>query len=386
MFLRPPTSLQQRNRARPLVIAFGGTRPEAIKLAPLAVAARNQSKFDFRIVFSGQQPDMFFQTLACFGVHADRATQASTSTEARSLSAIRASARLHIEATQPDLVLVQGDTNTALACAEAAHSLQVDIGHVEAGLRSGDPARPFPEEPNRRTIGQLARIHFAPCEQARDNLVAEDAPGVIVVTGNPVIDALMMFADRPLKVAQHDILFTCHRRENFGLAAQHIATEVCRLAEAGFRVLLPIHTNPGVALPLRAMLQGRQNVEIMGSLPYPSMIDMLRSVRLVISDSGGLQEECAALGTPMLLLREETERPEVVRSGICQLVGSAPNQLAKQALHILRDPDAHRKMRCPTFPYGKGNAANQILDIIAKHLAASLTKCGSIDTKLALAR
>jgi UDP-N-acetylglucosamine 2-epimerase (non-hydrolysing) len=369
-----------------LVVAFGGTRPEAIKLAPLAIAARRRLQLDFRIVFSGQQPDMFFATLACFGVKAHQTIEAAGTIESRCPAVMAALARLHIEAIHPDLVLVQGDTNTALACAQAAHDLRTPIGHVEAGLRSGHPARPFPEEQNRRAIGQLASLHFAPCPRARDNLIAEEAPGEIIITGNPVIDALRMFTDRSRPIAQYDILFTCHRRENFGLAAHRIAAEIGQLADTGFRIILPVHTNPGVAEPLTAILGGRDNVDIVRSLSYPSMIDLLRSVRLVISDSGGLQEECAALGTPLLLLREETERPEVVKSGNCRLIGGRPHQLANQALDILRNPDAYRDMRRPAFPYGSGKAADRILDIVTRYLRTAADQGAAFETKLALAR
>jgi UDP-N-acetylglucosamine 2-epimerase (non-hydrolysing) len=368
------------------VIAFGGTRPEAIKLAPLAIAAKKRPWIDFRIVFSGQQPDLFFKTLACFGVHAEQPFNARAMTQAHDPALMRALAKFHIEATEPDLVLVQGDTNTALSCAEAAHSLDIAIGHVEAGLRSGNLARPFPEEQNRRAIGQLARLHFAPSVRAKANLVAEGSSGEIIVTGNTVIDAMSMFVDRPLPKARYDVLFTCHRRENFGNAAQQIARDIRQLADAGFRVLLPIHTNPGVAEPLTAMLDDWPNVKIVQSLPYPSMIDLLRTVRLVISDSGGLQEECAALGTPLLLLREETERPEVISSGNCRLVSNSPGEVTAQALNILRNPAANRDMRRPAFPYGRGKAADCTLDVIDRWLAATPKIRPLTDTKLALAR
>jgi UDP-N-acetylglucosamine 2-epimerase (non-hydrolysing) len=166
----------------------------------------------------------------------------------------------------------------------------------------------------------------------------------------------------------------------------HIALEIGQLADAGFRVLLPIHTNPGVARPLTAMLRGNKNVSIVQSLSYPSMIDLLRSVRLVISDSGGLQEECAALGTPLLLLREETERPEVVESGNCRLISGIPGELAANALDILRNPAAHRKMRRKAFPYGRGKAADRILNVIARHIAAAPVANLVHETELALLR
>lgn len=377
---------RSRQCKRPLVIAFGGTRPEAIKLAPIAIAARHRPGLDFKMVFSGQQPDLFFNTLACFGVHADNPSVASAIIQTRDPDIMRGLAKLHIEAAEPQLVLVQGDTNTALACAQAAHSLGVTLGHVEAGLRSGNPARPFPEEQNRQAIGKLAQLHFAPCAGARDNLISEDAEGEIAVVGNTVIDAMSMFVNRPLPKARYDILFTCHRRENFGDAALHIAQEISQLADAGFRVLLPIHTNPGVARPLTAMLRGNKNVTIVKSLSYPSMIDLLRSVRLVITDSGGLQEECAALGTPLLLLREETERPEVVESGNCRLVSGIPGELAASALDILRNPAAHRKMRRKSFPYGRGKAADRILNVIARHMAVAPDVNFVDETELALLR
>ncbi len=386
MFLHSPDQFALESNKRQIVVAFAGTRPEAIKLAPIAIEARKSGDIDFRIVFSGQQSEMFFNTLLAFGVASDQLLGSNHTFQTREVGVMRALASAYLRRVQPDLVLVQGDTNTALACAQAAHDTSILVGHVEAGLRSGRADRPFPEEPNRRAIAQIARLHFAPCLRAQDNLRAENVLGEIIVTGNTVIDAMNMFMDRALSPVRHDILFTCHRRENFGSAATGLAEAVAKLAAQGHRILLPIHTNPAVASPLRAVLGDVSNVEIAAPLSYPEMIDTLRSVRLVISDSGGLQEECAALGTPLLLLREETERPEVVETGNCRLVGSDPNRLSGEAKAILTNHEHRKLMSRPTFPYGHGDASRNILSAIVDHRAKSPPSHSVSDTNLALTR
>jgi len=313
------------------------------------------------------------------------------------LDQLRAALSIWLTATTPDLVLLQGDTNTALAGAQAAHARGIAIGHVEAGLRTHNPERPFPEENNRVAVAQLAKLHFAPAQRAADNLAAEGARGDIHITGNPGIDALLMqlvflrrqessgASDCGLRPApehvvvdartlnhappQH-ILITCHRRENFGVPLLRICAAIRAIAaESPLPLILPVHPNPHVGDVIRSELVNCPNLSLIAPLSYPEMIAAIRTSHFVLSDSGGLQEECAALGIPLLLMREETERQELVESGNVRLVGSDNALIRAEAQRLVADTVQHARMSVPSFPYGRGDAAAKIVTLIERFAA-----------------
>ena len=369
-----------------------GTRPEAIKMAPLMLAARGRAALGFRLVATGQQDALFDEAIAAFGITPDVHLGAAAGA---SLDELRAALRIWLTAHTPDLVLVQGDTNTALAGAQAAHALGIAVGHVEAGLRTHNPERPFPEENNRVAIAQLAKLHFAPAQRAASNLERERVRGSVHITGNPGIDALLMqlvflrrqessgasdygllptqehvvVDARTVNPPQH-ILITCHRRENFGAPLLRICTAIRDIAVASpFPLILPVHPNPNVGDVIRAELANCPNLSLTAPLSYPAMIAAIRASHFVLSDSGGLQEECATLGIPLLLMREETERQELVESGNVRLVGNDAALILAEAQHLFGDCAHHARMAVPIFPYGRGDAAVKIITLIERFAA-----------------
>lgn len=271
---------------------------------------------------------------------------------------------------RPDIVLVQGDTTSARAAAQAAVRCGMAIGHIEAGLRSGDPDLPWPEEGNRIAIDAVADLLFAPSPGAADNLRREGARGHIVVTGNSGIDALLAMRGRAGAARLHDsafrlILATVHRRDAIGAPLESICAALARLAERpDVRIVLPVHPNPDIGGPVRAILGRVSRVDLIDPLPYPDMIALLDRAHLVLSDSGGLQEEAPALGVPMLALRTNSERPEVIASGNVRLVGADTATIFAAATRLLDDPVAHAAMARAVFPYGQGDAAERILDAV----------------------
>lgn len=360
MFTQSPPATQADARLR--IVSIAGTRPEAIKLAPVAIAARSRDGLDHRLIATGQHGSLFDDAIACFGIAADR----HLAVDWRSgESAVAAALDDELASHRPDLVLVQGDTDSALIAAQAAVRMGIAVGHVEAGLRSFDPASPFPEERNRVAIAQLATLHFAPNARAAANLRQERVSGDIHVTGNSGIDALLMHGNaRSAVAAGGPILVTCHRRENYGAPLARICSAILRLANLGQRFIIPLHSNPNSADPIRAVLSRSEAIELVSAMRYHDLIDALRAAPLVMSDSGGLQEECAALGIPLLLLRENTERPEVVESGNCVLVGSNRDAIVDKVVQLMTDPQARMRMSLTCFPYGRGDAALRICDAI----------------------
>jgi UDP-N-acetylglucosamine 2-epimerase (non-hydrolysing) len=349
-----------------------GTRPEAIKMAPIALAAKSRAGIVHQIVATGQQNALFDQAIDGFDIIVDQqlGLLPAGGDIAGHIDAMRAALTALFAANRPDLVLVQGDTNSAYAAALAAHDKGIAIGHVEAGLRTHVPTRPWPEERNRVAIAQIATLHFAPSVQAMDNLGAERVKGTVFLTGNPGIDALMMTA-RPPRVPSkgvHQILVTCHRRENFGAPLTAICAALSKLAaREDVLITLPLHPNSQVRTVILSLLGEVARIRLIAPLDYPDMIATIRSSRMVISDSGGLQEECGALGVPLILMRDETERPEVVLNGNCVLTGASRDKIIAEAKHLLDDKAHHARMCRPCLPYGDGKAAERILDII-EHL------------------
>jgi UDP-N-acetylglucosamine 2-epimerase (non-hydrolysing) len=279
---------------------------------------------------------------------------------------------------KPDWVLVQGDTTTVMAAGLLAYYHRVRLGHVEAGLRTGDKWQPFPEEINRRLAGVLADLHFAPTETAKRNLLVEGMdPASVHVTGNPVIDALQSIVARPhefhhaaladLAVDRRLVLLTAHRRESFGPGLEAIFGAVRRLADAfpdQLDVVYPVHLNPQVQEPARRLLAGCDNIHLIEPLDYLDMVHLMKASHLILTDSGGIQEEAPALGVPVLVLRDKTERPEALEAGTAKLVGTDPDRIFETASRLLRDDDEHAAMAQAKNPFGDGRAAERIVDLL----------------------
>lgn len=277
---------------------------------------------------------------------------------------------------QPDVVLAQGDTTTVFAMALACFYRRIPFGHVEAGLRTWDMQNPFPEEANRVLAGRLTRWHFAPTQSSSDNLLREGIPAQdIYVTGNTVIDALLMTASKELEIgvktddSKRLVLVTSHRRENFGEPFKNICQALKELAERNpdIQILYPVHPNPNVKDVAHAMLGGIDNIVLCQPLDYAPFIAAMKKAYLIISDSGGVQEEAPALGVPVLVLRDETERPEAVDIGVVKLVGPNKERILGEAQTLLDDPEAYKAMARGVSPYGDGKGAERIVEVLKKH-------------------
>jgi UDP-N-acetylglucosamine 2-epimerase (non-hydrolysing) len=356
-----------------------GTRPEAIKMAPVILELRRRPWARVRVLATAQHREMLDQVLEVFGITPDvdldlmRPNQSLPDLTARMLTAIDAT----LESERPHAVLAQGDTTTVLATALACFYRRLPFGHVEAGLRTRDMDYPFPEEMNRTVAGHLARLHFAPTASARDNLLREGiAPGAIHVTGNTVIDALLDVAarDGALPVAVPEgmrlLLVTAHRRENFGQPLRQICAALRALADANHdvHVLYPVHLNPNVIGVVRPALGGHPRITLCEPLDYVPFVAAMKRSTLILSDSGGVQEEAPALGKPVLVLRAETERPEAVAEGVVKLVGTDTAAIVAEAQRLLDDAAAYRAMAQGVSPYGDGRAAARIADVLQRAL------------------
>jgi UDP-N-acetylglucosamine 2-epimerase (non-hydrolysing) len=361
-----------------------GTRPEAIKLCPLVHALRTKPNLDVVVCVTGQHREMLDQVLAAFEVRPDidlevmQPGQTLTSLTARILAELEPV----FQRERPSLAIVQGDTTTTLAGALAAFYHHVPVAHVEAGLRTGDLDRPFPEEMNRVLTSRLAAIHFAPTERSRANLLAEGVPeAAIHVTGNTGIDAILATAARlesgqlpasaPPRTARHRIVVTSHRRENFGDGFDSAMKALVRLAaRPDLEILYPVHRNPQASEPAFRYLSGLPNVHLLDPQPYTAFVDLLRSADLVITDSGGIQEEAPSLGKPVLVMRDTTERPEAVEAGTAILVGTNEDRIVAEATRLLDDRSAYLVMTRTHNPYGDGKACGRIVSILELWLAS----------------
>jgi UDP-N-acetylglucosamine 2-epimerase len=348
-----------------------GTRPEAIKMAPVIQRLRRESdRFDVTLCATAQHREMLDQVLDLFGLKPDVDLDLMRHDQSANELAARIFATLDplLAERRPDWLLVQGDTTTAMCASLAAFHRRIPVGHVEAGLRTGDLDRPFPEEMNRRVIDVVSRAYFAPTERAAAALRAEGAPPeTVYLTGNTVVDALQQLAARDGPAPEEDlVLVTAHRRESFGEPLDRILSAVARLAGAfpGTRFLHVAHPNPSVA---SAMRRGAAppNVERVEPLDYRGLLKVLRRCRLVLTDSGGIQEEAPTFGKPVLVLREKTERPEGVEAGIARLVGTDEEAIVREASRLLSDEPARRAMVATRNPYGDGKAAERIADVLA---------------------
>jgi UDP-N-acetylglucosamine 2-epimerase (non-hydrolysing) len=357
-----------------------GTRPEAIKMAPVILALKAEAWASVRVLATAQHRQMLDQVLDFFGIEPDidlnimRPNQALTTLTARLLLELD----LVLEAEKPDVVLAQGDTTTVMVAALACFYHHIPFGHIEAGLRTGDMQSPFPEEANRVIAGRLARWHFAPTESSRENLLREGIPDSnIAVTGNTVIDALLMTAAKncELGIALDDdrrlVLITSHRRENFGTPFSNICRALQTLAQRNPNVqfLYPVHPNPNVKDVAQEMLGKYPNILLCAPLDYAPFVAAMQRSYLIISDSGGVQEEAPALGKPVLVLREETERPEAVDQGVVRLVGSNYERIVSETQCLLDDAVAYRAMARGVSPYGDGHAAERIIRVLREHFS-----------------
>jgi UDP-N-acetylglucosamine 2-epimerase (non-hydrolysing) len=362
------------------VLASVGTRPEMIKMAPVVHELRSrQDQFTVRVLFTAQHRDMLDQMASFFGIKGDIDLNIMTQNQTLSSVTARIMERMHtvLETERPDIVLAQGDTTTVMVTALACYYLHIPFGHVEAGMRTADKHNPFPEEINRRLAGQLADLHFAPTDREREALVAEQVPcDTIVVTGNTVVDAVLGTAarDLPLPITmepgQDLVLVTVHRRESFGQKIRNIFAAVREVAERRptTRVVYPVHPNPNVRQAAHDMLGDIENVRLLPPVDYGSFIALMKHATLILTDSGGIQEEAPSLRVPVLVLRDVTERPQAVECGLARLVGTDTGTIVREALELLEHPEVRARMTQTANPFGDGRASGRIATAIADYL------------------
>ena len=365
---------------QPRVTIVLGTRPEAIKLAPVIRVFQACDALQTRVVLTGQHREMVTQVMDLFALKADQ--DLNLMAPRQTLTHVTCSAlqglREDFQAYPPQMVLVQGDTTTAFAAGLAAFYEQIPVGHVEAGLRTDNLLDPFPEEANRRLLSQIATLHFAPTTKAETNLRASGVVGEVVVTGNTVIDALLLMAESAPEIHfdgldwthQRVILATVHRRENWGERLRDIAQGMLQVLDRfpDTALLLPLHRNPTVREPLQKMLGDHPRVVLTEPLDYDRLVAAMKGSTLLLTDSGGLQEEAPALGKPVLVLRRTTERPEAVDAGTARLVGTDPAEIVEQASRLLENEAAYEEMSRAVNPFGDGQASERILAMCCGHL------------------
>ncbi len=368
------------------VMTVFGTRPEAIKVAPLALELARRPEFDAICCVTAQHREMLDSVLDIFQLKPDY--DLNIMEPRQTLSTITSKCLLGLEEVfrqvRPDLVLVHGDTSTTFAGALAAFYQQISIGHVEAGLRTWDKYSPFPEEMNRSMVGRLADLHFCPTRANRRNLEAEGIKDGLFVTGNTVIDALQTtvvdwftFDEEVLNDLDYEgkkvILVTCHRRDNYGQPMENIMSALAHIARTHLEAELvyPVHLSPVVQKCAHRHLDGIENVHLISPLDVEEMHNLMARSYLVMTDSGGLQEEAPALGKPVLVMRRETERPEAVEAGTVKLAGVDYDRIVELADQLLDDPAAYREMAHAVNPYGDGQACRRIADGILYHFGRS---------------
>ena len=363
------------------ILVVMGTRPEAIKMAPVVKALRARDTFDVGVCLTAQHRELLDQVIEVFDLSVD--FDLNLMQPGQTIFDVTSRVLLEmagvLDEARPDVVLVHGDTTTSFAAALACYYKHVKVGHVEAGLRTFDKLRPFPEEMNRRLGDALCDYHYAPTASARENLLRENIPDDgIVVTGNTVIDALLDVAERPysfsdplLERAGNDrrlILVTAHRRESFGEPFVQMCKAMRDLAQRNpdVEVIYPVHPNPNVRKPVDEILAGQERVHLIEPLEYLPFVHLLKKAFIVLTDSGGIQEEAPSLGKPVLVMREVTERPEAVDAGTALLVGNGYNGIVDNVQRLIHDPEAYAEMANAVNPYGDGLASGRI----AEHLAS----------------
>jgi UDP-N-acetylglucosamine 2-epimerase (non-hydrolysing) len=362
------------------VFCVFGTRPEAIKLAPVLAELRARPGIDCTVAVTGQHREMLDEVLDLFAIAPDHDLDIMTAGQTPSQVASRVLGAIDglLAKTEPDWVVIQGDTTTAMAVALGAFHTRVRVAHVEAGLRTHDRLHPFPEEVNRRLVSMVADLHLAPTRSARANLLAEGvADDDVVVTGNTVVDAFVDVAGRRFDPAGTPlaglpladgrlVVLTAHRRESFGAPLREAFEAVRTLAGryGDLRIVYPVHPNPDVSGLARDVLGGLDRVHLVPPLDYRSFVGLLARAYLILTDSGGIQEEAPSVGVPVLVLRDVTERPEAVEAGTARLVGTAAGRIVAEAARLLDDPAAYAAMAAAENPYGDGRARIRIADAL----------------------
>ncbi|MBI6549534.1 non-hydrolyzing UDP-N-acetylglucosamine 2-epimerase [Xenorhabdus lircayensis] len=370
------------------VLTVFGTRPEAIKMAPLVHALAKDTAFDTKVCVTAQHREMLDQVLHLFGITPDfdlnimQKGQDLTDITCRILQGMKPV----LEEFKPDVVLVHGDTTTTMATSLAAFYQHIPVGHIEAGLRTGDLYSPWPEEANRKIAGHLAMYHFAPTENSRDNLLKESIAGNrIFVTGNTVIDALLSVRDRIMndeamygQLAElypfidsnkKMILVTGHRRESFGEGFERICEALAQIAKThpDVQVVYPVHLNPNVSEPVKRILHDIDNVILIKPQDYLPFVYLMNHAYMILTDSGGIQEEAPSLGKPVLVMRNTTERPEAVDAGTVRLVGTETQIIVAEVTRLLTDDIAYQQMSHAHNPYGDGQACQRILEALKRN-------------------
>lgn len=369
------------------ILTVFGTRPEAIKMAPLVHALSNDPRYDSKCCVTAQHREMLDQVLELFEINPDydlnlmKAGQTLNDVSAKIIQELKPV----LQDFKPDVVLVHGDTATTFAASLAAYYEQIEVGHIEAGLRTGNIYSPWPEEANRRLTGVLTKYHFAPTETSRDNLLRENfCPEDIYVTGNTVIDALLMVREKietntGLKSQLEEqfpfldenkklILVTGHRRESFGGGFERICEALAQTAKSNpdVQILYPMHLNPNVREPVNRILGDIDNVLLIEPQQYLPFIYLMDRANIILTDSGGIQEEAPSLGKPVLVMRDTTERPEAVEAGTVKLVGTSTDKIITALEVLLKDEATYKEMSYAHNPYGDGKACQRILNTLAK--------------------
>lgn len=372
------------------ILSVFGTRPEAIKMAPLVKALNEHPQFDSKVCVTGQHRQMLDQVLDLFSIKPD--FDLDIMAKNQTLSSLTQKALAGMEGVyrqwRPDLTLIHGDTTSSAAAGLASYYEKIAIGHVEAGLRTGDKYAPWPEEANRRITAVIADLHFAPTRRARQNLLNEKIPShKIFVTGNTIIDALQMVLRRlendvslknqvisalpRLNEQKKLILATGHRRENFGSGLENICQALAALARRDdVEIVFAMHMNPGVREPAQRLLSGKENIHLVEAMEYPAFIYLMSRSYLLLTDSGGVQEEGPALGKPVLVMRDRTERPEIIEAGAAMLTGADKERILKGVISLLENQDARDRMARVKNPFGDGRASQKIIEIIERYKAA----------------
>ncbi len=378
--------MAERNKKRRVLVVFG-TRPEAIKMAPVIKSLRCYSGFDVKICVTAQHREMLDQVLDLFGIHPDYDLEIMKPKQSLFdiTRGILSEFETVLDDCAPDIVLIHGDTTTTFSAALSAYYKKIKIGHVEAGLRTNDIYSPWPEEANRKLVGVLANYHFAPTQSARENLLKENVlANTITITGNTVIDALhevlsiinndheklnriksnLEYLDENKKI----ILVTGHRRENFGNGVENICKALRKIARNNqdVQIVYPVHMNPNIYQPVKKHLTGISNIYLIQPLEYLIFVYLLSISHIVLTDSGGIQEEAPSLGKPVLVMRDVTERPEAVEAGTVKLVGTNFDKIVYEVDRLLSDDDYYKTMSDAHNPYGDGKASMRIAKVLSE--------------------
>jgi len=367
------------------VLSLMGTRPEVIKMAPvIRELERHADKVRSVVCVTGQHRELLDQGLTVFDIRPD--FDLGIMEPDQMLSGLTSKMISHVDPVvqqvKPDWILAQGDTTTVLVASMVSYYHKIPFGHVEAGLRTGNKFKPFPEEANRLVADHLADALFAPTERSRENLVQEGIPkSKILVTGNTVIDALKIASSLPYVCAKgplaalpkrgRTVLVTAHRRESFGAPLREICLAIKDLSvqfeSSGVHFVYPVHLNPNIRKPVREILAGMSNVSLIEPLDYLSMVNLMKQSSLILTDSGGIQEEAPTFGVPVLVMREATERPEAIDSGVARLVGTERQHIVQETQRLLRNPTEYRAMATKKNPFGDGKASRRIVSYLIRH-------------------